>query len=469
MSPALIRIVRPAWRWGAACAAAWLSWAPCASAARPAADPAVGKAAYDQHCARCHGATGKGDGYYGKRLYPKPRDLTAGVFKFRSTASGTPPTDDDLFQTVTHGLNAGGMPDWPHLDDAIRWQLVAYLKTLSPAFTDQAPQPVELGKDPGLAHADLKRGRQLYDQLGCAACHGASGRANGTSAAGLVDDWGQAIRPADLTRGWSYRGGSDPRAITTRILTGISGAPMPSYAEAIKPDDAWQFGYYVRSLQQEPRWTMMAHVPQVAHVPSSLEDGAWETAQRVDLRMRVVANAQGEVTAPLTVAAVSVWAVADAQHLAVRLQWHDPSEDRGESSDAIALALRPAGVLGDRVSLQYWPLRDAPPLDLCVWSAWHDDRAIEGVVQRYEPLFAPAASGLSLPTRARYDDGVWTVMLTRPLEPSQPAGGARLTAERFSPVAVVVWDGGNAGQRAVSGWLDLMLGDEGAHTRGGSR
>jgi len=450
---------RPWWRWGAVCAVAWLLWASGASAERPATNVAVGKAAYAQHCARCHGDAGKGDGSYGKRLYPKPRDLTAGVYKFRSTASGTPPTDEDLFRTVTHGLNAGGMPDWPHLDEAIRWQLVAYLKTLSTAFTEQAPQPVDLGRDPGLKHVDLSHGRQVYEQLGCAACHGASGRANGTSAAGLVDDWNQAIRPADLRYGWSYRGGSDPRAIATRILTGISGAPMPSYAEAMKPEDVWPLAYYVQSLQQGPRWTMLAHVPQVAALPASLEEAGWNAAQRVDLRMRLVANAQGEVTAPSTVTLVSVWAVTDGRQLAVRLQWHDPSEHRSESADAMAVALRPTGVLGDRVSLQYWPLRDSPPLDLCVWSAAHSEYAVEGLVKRYEPLLPPSTQGLSLPAHARYDDGVWTVMLTRPLEPAQPVGAAQLTSARVAPMAVVVWDGGNPGQRAVSGWLDLMLGD----------
>jgi cytochrome c oxidase cbb3-type subunit 2 len=416
-----------------------------------------------QQCARCHGDAGKGDGYYGKRLYPKPRDLTSGVYKFRSTASGTSPTDEDLFHTVTHGLPAGNMPDWPHLDEATRWQLVYYLKTLSPAFTDQPPQPVDIGRDPGVKHADLKRGRAVYEQLGCAACHGVSGRANGTSAAGLVDDWGQAIRPADLTQGWSYRGGSEPREIATRILTGISGAPMPSYAEATTPDDVWQLAYYVRSLQQEPRWTMLNTVPQVAHLPTSIDDVGWQAAKRVDLRLRLAANAQGEVTAPSTVTAVSVWAVTDGTQLGLRLQWHDPSEDRTEALDAVAVALRPTGVLGDRVSLQYWPLRDSPPLDVSLWSSAHPDYAVEGVVKRYESLLAPSASGLSLPAHARYDDGVWTVMLMRPMEPAQPVGGAQLTSARVAPIAFVVWDGGNPHQRAVSGWLELIIGPQGGH------
>ncbi len=393
--------MRPAqvWGWTLVCVGLWASsWAVCAAAEKPAPDLSVGKAAYAQHCARCHGVAGQGDGSYGKRLYPKPRDLTSGIFKFRSTASGTPPTDADLFDLLAHGLTAGNMPDWAHLDEAVRWQLVAYLKSLAPAaFAEPAPEPVDIGTDPGPKHVNLAKGKQVYEQLGCAACHGASGRANGTSAAGLVDDWNRVIRPTDLTQGWNYRGGSDPRAITMRVLTGISGAPMPSYAEAVKPEEAWQLAYYVRSLQQEPRWTLMTRVAQAAAVPSSLDDPQWAQAPRADLRLRPVANAQGEVIAPLTVTMVSVWAVADAQRLAVRLQWHDPSEERGGPTDAMAVALRPAGVLGDRVSLQYWPLRDSPPLDVCVWSAARPQQVVEAVAKRYEPLLQQSPQGLSLP------------------------------------------------------------------------
>ena len=44
-------------------------------AALAAGDPAKGKASYDQMCASCHGATGKGDGAAAAALNPKPKDL----------------------------------------------------------------------------------------------------------------------------------------------------------------------------------------------------------------------------------------------------------------------------------------------------------------------------------------------------------------------------------------------------------
>src|SRR3989338_4527469 len=173
-------------RWLHALPALWLAaalWVPVpdAAAERTAKDLAAGQAAYGQSCARCHGVTGKGDGVDAKRFYPRPRDLAMGVYKFRSTASGTQPTDEDLFQTLTRGLSGSNMPDWQHLGEATRWQLVEYLKSLSDVFVNTAPEPVAVVEDPGSAHADPAKGNALYTQLGCASCHGAHGRANGPS------------------------------------------------------------------------------------------------------------------------------------------------------------------------------------------------------------------------------------------------------------------------------------------------
>ena len=427
------------------------------AAAQQTPDPAVGRTAYEQSCARCHGDQGHGDGVDAKRFYPRPRDLTKGIYKFRSTASGTPPTDQDLFATITYGLPGSNMPDWQHLDEQTRWNLVAYLKSLSPVFQDTPPIPVEVAPDPGASRADAAKGKQLYVQLGCAACHGALGRANGTSAAGLVDDWGMPIRPADLTQGWALRGGHDPHAILLRVVAGIDGTGMPSYADALSKEDAWHLAYYVASLQEAPHWNVIANVAHVrGTLPAAPEDPAWAAAERSDLRLRNAVTHDGDWAQPPTVRAVAVQALTNGEAVAFRVSWDDPVENREAASDAFALLLKPAGGEGDVVTLQAWPYHGAPALDALYWSA-QTGRIGEGIANSFDWLRAANGALIPLAGQAQYQNGRWTLVLQRALHPEQPAAGGLMDAHGLTAVAVAVWDGSNPSARAISPWLDLRL------------
>ena len=324
-------------------------------AAESAADLEAGKQAYLDNCARCHGPTGAGDGRDSKRMFPHPRKLSEGVFKFRTTASGTPPTDEDLFQTISSGLPGSRMPDFQRLAEETRWQLVGYVKSLSTSFKDQKPEPLKFGVDPGPGRANLGRGKQLYTQLGCNVCHGTQGRGNGPSAATLVDQWNNPIRPADLTQGWNYRSGSSPRDILVRLMTGIDGTPMPSYAEAVKPEEVWDLAYYVHSIQVEPRWEAQVEAVKVARLPSSAEDPAWQKAPRTDLRMSGNFYRNGEIL-PVTVRAISVQALYNGIEILLRLSWNDPTESKEAPSDAVAVALLQDPKMKWRTgSLRIWP------------------------------------------------------------------------------------------------------------------
>lgn len=438
--------------------------AVASAAEKPAPDAAAGRAAYEQSCARCHGLQGKGDGVDAKRFYPRPRDFSMGVYKFRTTASGTPPSDEDLFRTLTRGLPGTNMPDWQHLSESTRWQIVYYLKSLSPSFEQAQPEAVAIGADPG-RRADVTQGRAVYEKLKCASCHGAQGRGNGTSAGGLVDDWGKPIRPADLTLGWNLRGGAEPRDIVYRVLAGIDGAGMPSYAGAISPEDAWQLAYYVASLQQPAHAFRNLHALRIAGpLPSALDDPRWRQAESAHLRLRNAVTADGEWVAPATVNQLSVQAVYTEDAIALRLTWHDPADhSQAEPRDALAVAFQPANAQGDTMTLQAWPLAGQPPLDLCVWRA--------GAAQGYETLAADVASALGgqtpqapLTVAAAYADGEWQLLLQRPLAPSGPAGAPPLVPGMLSSIGFIVWDGGNPEARAVSPWLDLDIDAIHTHT-----
>ncbi len=383
--------------------------------AEPAPDLEAGKQAYMDNCARCHGPAGAGDGRDSARMFPRPRKLSEGVFKFRTTASGTPPTDEDLFTTLSNGLPGSRMPDFQRLPEETRRQLVQYVKSLSAAFKEQ-PVPLKFGTDPGPQKANLGKGKQLYTQLGCNACHGNLGRGNGPSAATLVDQWNNPIRPADLTQGWNYRSGSSPKDILIRLMTGIDGTPMPSYAEAVKPEEVWDLAYYVQSIQVEPRWSNK--------VEAVKETLGWEKAPRTDLRLSGNFYKDGQLL-PVTARAISVQALYNEKEILFRLSWNDPSENKQAPADAVTVALLQDPKMKWRAgSLRVWPSANNPAPEITRWSA------------------EEAASG-------SYQDGEWVVLVKRPLP-----------AEKTAGFGVMVWDGGNSEQgrhRSNSNWVELIL------------
>src|ERR1700741_5246114 len=71
---------------------------------------------YRRYCVGCHGDLGDGNGEVAAWLdppaFPKPRDFQLGIFKCRSTPTGTLPTDQDLFDTIARGFDRSAMPQW---------------------------------------------------------------------------------------------------------------------------------------------------------------------------------------------------------------------------------------------------------------------------------------------------------------------------------------------------------------------
>lgn len=423
-------------------------------------DLEVAKGIFEGNCARCHGISGAGDGLDARRMLPRPRKLSEGIFKFRTTASGTPPTDEDLYRTISRGLPGSRMPDFQRLPEETRMNLVAYVKSLSPVFQDQQPEPIDLGKDPGSKQADLAKGKALYGQLGCASCHGESGRANGPSAPTLVDNWGEPIRPADLTQGWNYRGGAAPGDIVARLMAGIDGTPMPSYADAVAKEDGWHLAYYVASMQEIPRWNRTVEAVKMnGALPAAPEEPRWKEVPRTDLLLSSNLYKGGEIQ-PTTVTAVSVQAVYNEEHVLFRLSWHDPTESRESPPDAAGLFLLQDRRLKFRLgSLRSWPAgADAPALDLCYWSA-RSAEAREAAAVGTADLESGQPPGELLESAASYNDGAWTLVIRRPLR-SPLAGGANLSGDKPVLFGLAVGDGGNGEQgrrRSNSNWVDLVL------------
>ena len=75
--------------------------APALEAQSPEQISSLGQEIYQVNCAVCHGVEGDGNGPAASMFLIRPRDFRTGIYKFRSTPSGSLPTDDDLLRTVT--------------------------------------------------------------------------------------------------------------------------------------------------------------------------------------------------------------------------------------------------------------------------------------------------------------------------------------------------------------------------------
>jgi mono/diheme cytochrome c family protein len=227
------------------------SFLDTAVAARPATTPETierGRQLYDVNCAHCHGAAGDGQGFGAPHLSPPPRDFVAAQFKFRTTATGAMPTDDDLFRVVSRGLNGTGMPPWQYLLTADeRWAVIDYLKTFSPRFAQPSAKPVTIPAPAG-TQRNVGRGKDVYAKLQCAKCHGEDGRGAGPSAATLVDAKGRHVNARDFTQPGTFRTGWTEREIVRTLYTGNNGVSMPAYSGIVSVDEEYDLAAYVMSL-----------------------------------------------------------------------------------------------------------------------------------------------------------------------------------------------------------------------------
>ena len=208
-----------------------------------------GKALYVRYCVFCHGPNGDGQGESAPYINPKPRDFTKAVFKCRSTPSGSLPLDRDLYDTISRGVHASGMPSWKPLLRQERADLVAYIKTFSSAFQEEKPgEAVQIPPEPADSAESIKRGRELFQSMNCWQCHGKDGRGNGPSAATLTDSKGNAITPFDFTSGRSFKCGESNRDMFRDLVTGLDGTPMPSFASAMTAEQRWDVVHYIRTF-----------------------------------------------------------------------------------------------------------------------------------------------------------------------------------------------------------------------------
>ncbi len=341
-----------------------LLWA----AAAQAQDDLPGGELYQKLCSQCHGENGDGNGTAAPRLKPRPRDFTSGKFKIRHTPSGALPTDDDLRDVIREGMPYTSMPGWAHLSDAEINELIAAVKSFSPDFAnpERKPEPLPVPKVPAITPESVEKGKEVYARIGCPACHGEVGRGDGTSAPTLQDDWGNPIRPADLTMRWTYRGGPTREDIYRTFTTGMNGTPMPSFADSLSDEERWQLVDYIYSLdpRDAPGYAELLRVQWTAE-ELDLARGAELFASAPPALFPVV----GQITEPgrafhPPATALTVRAVYNAREIAFRLTWHDLRADvRGRNAPDLPAPEEEAGAAG----------QEAPE-----GSFWGDEEAAAG-------------------------------------------------------------------------------------------
>ena len=475
---------------------------------------AAGKVVYDKYCGQCHGDEGAGDGHATLRVKPKPRDFTSGKYKFRTTPNGLLPTDDDLRRAIENGLPYTSMPGWPNLSNAEVQNVIHYIKAFSPDFEnpDRYGEPIDIPRPLESTEESVARGRVVYEEQGCASCHGEVGRGDGASAPTLEDDAGDLIKVADLTQRWTYRGGPTKEDIYRTFSTGLNGTPMPSYADSLEVEDRQHLVNYVYSLGDgdDPGY-------------GSLITAAW-TDEPIDLQDAEALDALfeaapmtrfpliGQITEPgrnfyPSVTSIEAQAVYNRDEIAFRVRWNDlradntgrnnpsldvptwdedngfgggdggggddggffgveeaePQDDAGffgvetaddsaEFSDAVALQFPASLAPQDTPQLKpYFLFGDSSnPVDL-----WFVNLTF-GVADTFRGRGSDAIE----PTEAdiveavtSYDQGEWMVTYKRR---RASRAGVSFAEQQYTPIAFSVWDGFNrerGNKRALSSWF----------------
>jgi mono/diheme cytochrome c family protein len=236
-----------------------------------------GQALYKQQCTPCHGILGDGKGFLATGFDVKPRDFRQGLYKFRTTTTGQFPTVEDLERIIRVGVPSTTMPAWGQFFTKEQIHDVAlYIITFSDTFTDAwkkgtKPDMLNVPAPPSNLSTLASKGKELYNVMQCAKCHGEGGKGDGPSASDLNDVWENPIQATDLTYRWQFKNGNTPEDIYRTFNGGLNGTPMPSYLDSFANDEErWALVAYVLSLSPEKR--PILPLAQFKHKLSSVTD-----------------------------------------------------------------------------------------------------------------------------------------------------------------------------------------------------
>jgi len=216
-----------------------------------------GRKVYEKYCIGCHGEKGDGNGVAAEDLIIKPRDFTLGLFKFKSTPTGSLPTDDDLKKTITTGLPTSAMPGFRLVPDADKENVIAYIKSLSDRWGKERTErkfaevrPPDFVGTPN----SIKKGEALYSAR-CKMCHGTK---DSTPDVVFSLKWKSEEECKDITRPANFnfstiKRGPKVEDIYLSITAGVEGTPMLSFADMLSDNDRWHLTSYILNIMGKGR------------------------------------------------------------------------------------------------------------------------------------------------------------------------------------------------------------------------
>ncbi|MFU8773016.1 MAG: c-type cytochrome, partial [Anaerolineales bacterium] len=175
-------------------------------------DPLAGEPIYQESCAPCHGASGRGDGSQASNLPIVVKSLASSAVYRESTPA-------EWYSMITEGNLERFMPPFSSLSSRQRWDVVAYLYTLS-----TTPE-------------ETRQGIDLYHN-NCAECHGAAGGGDGSKAVNLGT-------PATDFTDQAYMAKKSAVEFFVAISDGV-GEDMPAFSDQLDETDRWTLATTLR-------------------------------------------------------------------------------------------------------------------------------------------------------------------------------------------------------------------------------
>lgn len=466
----------------------------------------LGATVYKHMCVFCHGIDGDGGGKATSYLYPWPRDFRKGVFKRRTSPSGSLPLDKDIYETIKNGISGTAMPGWGvSLSDDEIWAVIKYIKKFSSRFAAEQPKsPIPQADLPSADSGSIENGKNIYVEMRCGRCHGSDLKGKGPVADRLFDIWDHRVFVYDLTNPNTYKWGFEKKDIYITLTNGVDGTPMKAYSHLTR-EERWDLTAYVESEIKKADWRKAEFEIDLHPVKTGKdldigpEDSLWKDVPVSVVRL-VPLNARRN---PIT--RIKFQSLISDEAIAIRVEWDDKTANRSSSrhqdfKDAVAVEFALGDVLlhthghnepffgmgnrGKPVNIWQWradwqtEIETKKKLEYATKGMDMDVMIFGGEVNPVEalnpfrdvPVEELNAEGFGTLTpqprtkqnvrgKGIWKDGKWQVVFYRSLE-SLNRWDIKFNNKRPVLVAFAVWDGEEQdrnGRKVVSMWQRLNI------------